>query len=71
MADKSRAYSYPPRYGQAAMTTLWRYNTATGYWDRARTCALTAAEQWLAVYQKDEPRAAFKLARNKPTDPPE
>ena len=45
---------------------LWHYNTTTGYWVLQRACDPAEAEQWLAIFQKDEPRAQFKLAKRKP-----
>lgn len=48
------------------MITLWRYNTTTGYWDFVRTCAVNTAEDWLVVFQRDEPNALFKLSKHKP-----
>jgi hypothetical protein len=52
------------------MIVLWRYNTTTGYWNRQRECLPENAQQWLAVFQKDEPQAFFRLAKRRPNDHP-
>lgn len=49
-------------------STLWRYNRITGYWDAERSCITNATcEDWLNVYQKDEPQELFKVAVRKPS----
>lgn len=50
---------------------LWRYNQTTGYWNYERSVTPETAEQWLAVFQKDEPTAYFKVSRHKPNGKPE
>ena len=51
--------------------SLWRYNQVTGYWTHERSCLPETAEQWLAVFQKDEPDAYFKISKHKPKGRPE
>lgn len=45
---------------------LWRYNPITGYWDYERDCDDDTADQWLTVFQKDDPEGLFKLSKMKP-----
>lgn len=49
---------------------LWVYNTTTGYWCQVRHCNTLTSETWLHIWQKDEPKRAFRLAKNKPTGEP-
>ena len=49
---------------------LWKYNPVTGYWIIAREVQSNTAKQWLAVFQKDEPHAHFKLSKNRPNTKP-
>lgn len=48
------------------MIGLYRHNTATGYWDLQRTCAPDTAQDWLAIFSKDQPKARFALSVRKP-----
>lgn len=50
-----------------AMTTLWKHNSTTGYWALCRQCSAEEAQQWLAIFQKDEPHAWFKLSSRRPS----
>ena len=52
------------------MTTLWKYNKVTGYWDYCRDCEKSTAQEWLKVWQEDEPEVIFKIAKNRPKDRP-
>lgn len=45
---------------------LWRYNKTTGFWEWVRSCDTALSKQWLEVFKKDEPKAFFKLAKNRP-----
>lgn len=61
----------PRKNGTTGMTKgLWRYNAITGEWKLERTCAPETAEEWLKIFQKDEPEASFKLSRKKPSGKP-
>jgi hypothetical protein len=51
-------------------TTLWQYNAVTGYWKSIhRELELAVAQQYLAIFQKDEPRTLFVLSRRRPPYP--
>jgi len=52
------------------MIGLWKYNKITGYWNLERQCAAETADQWLEVFQKDEPDEIFKLSLRKPSGRP-
>lgn len=48
---------------------LWskRWSTARGeHWIIERLCEPATAEQWLEVFQKDEPTVEFKLSYKRP-----
>lgn len=45
---------------------LWKYNTTTGIWRAVRDVTPETADQWLAIWQRDEPNAYFKISKNKP-----
>lgn len=45
---------------------LWRFNPITGCWRMERACLPDTAHQWLALFQKDEPKAHFALSRFAP-----
>ena len=45
---------------------LWRYNPITGCWRIERMCKPDTAQQWLEMFQKDEPGAYFALSRFSP-----
>ena len=45
---------------------LWRYNPITGCWRMERMCSPDTAQQWLALFQKDEPNVHFALSRFAP-----
>jgi hypothetical protein len=49
---------------------LWRYDPITGYWRYVRSCASETALDWLAIFQRDEPNAVFKLSTNRPSAAP-
>jgi hypothetical protein len=51
-------------------TGLWKYNKTTGLWALQRVCAEWTAENWLGVFQKDDPEEYFILSRRKPTEKP-
>jgi hypothetical protein len=45
---------------------LWRWNATTGYWSIERGCEALNADEWLRVYQDDEPGAIFQLGEKRP-----
>jgi hypothetical protein len=48
---------------------LWskRFSTAQGHhWKIERECLQETAQQWLEVFQKDEPDVKFVISSNKP-----
>jgi hypothetical protein len=52
---------------------LWAYRFSIAYgwqWYPQRGCTPETGKQWLAVFQKDEPDIAFKVAINQPRVPP-
>lgn len=52
------------------VVSLWKFNPRSGLWDPQRVCAKETAGQWLAVFQKDEPKEAFQLAKHRPKTAP-
>lgn len=51
-------------------TGLWKYNRTTGYWTLCRLCLQMTADNWLKIFQKDEPDEYFILSRRKPNHVP-
>jgi len=49
---------------------IWRFNPITGCWRVERVCDAATAEQWLALFQSDEPKAHFALSRFSPRTNP-
>jgi hypothetical protein len=49
---------------------LWQYNKITGYWVQVRTVTSETKNEWLKVYQDDEPNESFKVSINRPIAPP-
>lgn len=45
---------------------LWRYDKVIGTWKYERSVEPDTAEQWLGVFQRDEPDAVFKISKNQP-----
>ena len=45
---------------------LWRFNPITGFWRMERACLPDTAQQWLALFSQDEPKAHFALSRLAP-----
>lgn len=50
----------------AQETYLWQLDRQTGEWHHVRTCHVQEAQEWLRIFQEDEPTAAFKIAIRKP-----
>ena len=46
--------------------TLWKKNPITGYWRAERQVSRETAQQWLAIFQSDEPNALFVVSARKP-----
>jgi hypothetical protein len=47
------------------MKALYKYNPITGLWNHVRNCEEATAQEWLAMFQADEPQAKFELRRAK------
>jgi hypothetical protein len=45
---------------------LWRFNPISGFWRIERMCDAATAQQWLSIFQRDEPKAHFALSRFSP-----
>ena len=45
---------------------LWKYNKVTGYWEVMREVTLSTKDEWLSIYQADEPNELFKVSKTKP-----
>lgn len=43
------------------MKKLYRFNEITGCWVYVRTCQNDNAQEWLKIFQADEPHAKFKF----------
>ena len=46
--------------------TLWKYNRITGLWVSQRTVTAETAQEWLSIFQADEPSEKFKVSKNRP-----
>ncbi len=55
---------------QTDVIRLWRYNTVTGYWVYVRDCYRDRAQDWLRIFQSDEPDATFRASNRRPTTAP-
>ncbi|WP_155638791.1 hypothetical protein [Burkholderia territorii] len=47
---------------------LWKKNRITGYWTLVREVSASESEQWLSIFQSDEPNEQFKLSYRRPKD---
>lgn len=54
-----------------AITNIWRYNAATGYWMLVRDCYRENAKRWKEIFEGDEPGIAFKVSKKRPVKKPE
>lgn len=52
------------------MTKLWKYNKITGYWNYVRECKDEHSQDWLKLFQDDEPEEIFKLSKIRPSKNP-
>ena len=50
--------------------SLWKHNPRSGYWDYKRKVTPDTKDQWMTVFQKDEPDAHFVVSKNKPSHNP-
>lgn len=48
---------------------LWKFNKVTGLWVPQRTVTQQTADEWLRIFQRDEPEEIFKVSVNKPRTP--
>ena len=47
--------------------TLWVYNRVTGYWNTEKTITrVEDAQQWLALFMRDNPKEHYVLAKRRP-----
>lgn len=53
-----------------ASLSLWQYNEITGIWNHMRSVHPDTAENWLKIFQKDNPRAAFRISKYQPKKMP-
>jgi len=49
---------------------LWVHNTATGIWKICRDVTPETKDQWLEIFQKDQPHARFVVSEKKPKPAP-
>lgn len=49
---------------------LWKYNRVTGFWVHQRNCLDHEADQWLRIFQRDEPEEFFVLSKKEPKHNP-
>jgi hypothetical protein len=45
---------------------LWRKSRTSGLWRIARDVTPETAEQWLAIFRRDEPEETFVVSARKP-----
>ena len=43
--------------------SLWKHNPRSGYWDYKRKVTPDTKDQWMTVFQKDEPDAHFVVSK--------
>jgi hypothetical protein len=60
----------PRHEAEAEISSLWKFNKVSGYWNHIRSCNATNCAQWLAVFERDEPDEFFRIAKRKPNDNP-
>lgn len=46
---------------------LWKYNRVTGYWRAVRDVTLETAQEWLTIWQRDEPGEVFTVSARRPS----
>ncbi len=67
------AWGHPDGYVQEASgraLSLWKFNRITGLWNHVRTVTPETRDEWLRVFQRDEPGETFVVSKNKPTKAP-
>ena len=58
-----------PQFQEGVMT-LWRFNKVTGYWIPERKVTAETKEQWLEIFQEDNPDDTFVVSERKPRNAP-
>jgi hypothetical protein len=51
---------------KGSQMNLWKYNPITGIWKLVRDVTEETAQQWLTIFQADEPTAKFVVSNRKP-----
>jgi hypothetical protein len=46
--------------------SIWEYNPITGYWKYVRSVTDKTADEWLKIFQSDEPGKKFRVSKRKP-----
>jgi hypothetical protein len=52
---------------EGSQMNLWKYNPITGIWKLVRDVTEETAQQWLAIFQADEPTGKFVVSKRKPS----
>ena len=52
------------------MLRLWKYNTTTGYWKVVRSVTPETKEDWLRIWQKDDPTGNYVVSTSTPPRAP-
>lgn len=50
--------------------SLWVFNRVTGYWNLVRNCDVQTAQDWMRIFQTDDPGAVYQLSKTKPRKEP-
>lgn len=57
---------------KSTRTAMWRFNKVTGVWVHERACInKRSAEEWLEIFQRDQPDEIFRISVFKPKLAPE
>jgi hypothetical protein len=48
---------------------LWKYNTTTGYWKIERGVTPETKDEWLRIFEKDDPNGSYVVSASRPTKP--
>ena len=46
---------------------LWKYNTTTGYWKIERGVTPETKDEWLRIFEKDDPNGSYVVSASRPT----
>ena len=49
---------------------LWKYNRVTGYWVLVRDCYRDRVQDWMRIFQSDEPNEIFRASNRRPVGAP-